>query len=206
MKIKWFLAFAFLISIFSCTSMPSSSNEKFNIEPIVGENQRIRINRGNKFIDYIEKDMIISCRCDIDDRAGVNSAFLGNTFVFYMGIENINYPVIEFDENNLSVYGKNDINDNWKSIKRYSANETFQIWQNGKNIMWTLEGQINYISQVNELKNVLLFSNSVYKGRPYSGLFKAAFENFKYIKVNLIINKDNLMEKNLEFIFSLVKI
>jgi hypothetical protein len=175
--------------------------EKYNIEPRIEKNQRLRMERGSKWIDTVGTDVIISCNVDIEDRRGFNAAFNGPSFTFYVGIQNIDFPVIEFDEKNLCILGKNHSDEEWLIIKQYSAEETFQIWKNGKNIMWTYEGQMNYLSQVNEAKGVLLYSNSIYKGESYAGLLKADFILFDQVKLIITTNKGAIGEQENEFIF-----
>jgi hypothetical protein len=181
-------------------------SEKYDIIPIIGEQQHLRTMRGNKYIDFSDGNVILSCRLDINDRTGFNSAFNGNTFVFYFGMENIYLPILEFDERNIEVFGQHEEFENWIPIRRYLANETYTIWENGKNIMWTLEGQMNYQRQLLELRDVLLYSNSIYKGRSYGGLVKADFNNFRKIKIILLVNKNSLDELEVEYVFEINRI
>jgi hypothetical protein len=183
--------------------LPEPIKEKYNIDPLVGEGQYLRMERGRKWADTVDTEVIISCRADIEDRTGFNSAFNGPTFTFYVGIQNIDFPITEFDEKNLYILGKNHFDEEWLIIKQYSAEETYQIWKEGKNIMWTYEGQMNYLSHVNEMRGYLLYSNSIYKGESYAGLMKADFILFDQVKLVITINKGAIGEQEAEFIFEL---
>jgi hypothetical protein len=198
-----FFAFVICGAIISCSTLPEPMKERYNIDPLLGEGQYLRIERGRKWIDAIDADVAISCLPLVEDRSGFNYAFKGPTFSFYIGIRNKGLPVIQFDEKNIYVFGKNNSDEKWTALKQYSAEETYQIWKDGKTIMWTHESQMDYLLEAHKLKVYLLYSQSIYAGKAYTGFLKADFVLFDQIKLMITINRGTLEERNVEFIYRL---